>query len=350
MRVSIVVCNYNYEAFVDGAIRSAVEQDHADKEIIVVDDGSTDGSRAIVEKWKGRIVPVYKDNGGQVSAYNAGFERVTGDVVIFLDSDDTLDPSACSTVVRAFSPGVAKVHYRLRILDAAGSRRGGIIPTRLAEGDLSALLRLRGELYDSAPGSGNAYRVETLRRLMPIPEDPSDRHGADFFTIYGISLLGSVRVAAARPLGGYRVHRGDKVHDLAFGNALPQSREPERTHRRYERARLWIHERLGAAYSLPLRLRPSFSLEKHHFANAVFDAGSYVDGLRDGAPVLVTSLLPSILRIHGSWAVRAGLTGWAVGVLLLPRPVGLRIARHVCNPASRGLAASQARTSLRTSP
>jgi cellulose synthase/poly-beta-1,6-N-acetylglucosamine synthase-like glycosyltransferase len=91
MRVSIVICNYNYARFLDGAIRSALEQDHLDKEVIVVDDGSTDGSREVIARWADAVRTVYKANGGQVSAYNAGFEQVTGDAVVFLDSDD------CST-------------------------------------------------------------------------------------------------------------------------------------------------------------------------------------------------------------------------------------------------------------
>jgi len=289
MRISIVICNYNYGAFLEAAIRSAVEQDYADTEVLVVDDGSTDDSRSILERWRNRVSVLYKDNGGQISAYNAGFERITGDVVIFLDSDDLLDRNACSAVVAAFEPQVAKVHFRLRLIDSAGAPLGACIPTRLAEGDLADRLLVHGELYDSSPGSGNAYRVSALRRLMPMLADSRDRHGADFFAILGTSLLGTVRTAHRGPLGSYRVHRPEQTQALAFGNASPDPEEPARAYRRYGRARLWLAERLGADCILPAPA-PIFSLEKSRYALAIFSARTYVDGLRAGGKLLSESV------------------------------------------------------------
>jgi glycosyltransferase involved in cell wall biosynthesis len=334
MRVSIVVSNYNYERFLDGAIRSAIEQDYADKEVIVVDDGSSDGSRALMSAWGDTIRPVYQSNGGQISAYNAGFERATGDIVIFLDADDLLDRSACRRIVDAFAPGVAKVHFRLRLVDAEGAALAATIPTRMAQGDLAHRLRALGELYESAPGSGNAYLSSALRRLMPLPSDENDRHGADFFAIYGISLLGQVRIAGPEPLGSYRVHRPTTGDALVFGNASRDSQEPLRMYRRYDRMRGWVIARLGSEYVLP-PAAPEFSLEKQGYATAIFSAASYKRGLQAGSSLLRSNVLPAIGRMDGSWALRAGLAGWAVAVLLLPRKAGLPLARYICNPASR---------------
>jgi glycosyltransferase involved in cell wall biosynthesis len=332
MRVSIVVCNYNYAPFLDSAIRSAVFQDHPDKEVIVVDDGSTDGSRDIVARWGDAVRAVYKSNGGQVSAYNVGFEKVTGDVVVFLDSDDLLDAGACARIVRAFDDDTAKVHFRLRLVDTDGVALGSTIPRILAEGDLADRLRVEGELYESAPGSGNAYRVSALRRLMPIPTD--DTHGADFFAIYGTSVLGEVRVAGDEPLGSYRVHGDNACRLLQFGNAPEAMQEPRRTLVRYERLRQWLLARLGPTAALP-PLSPIFSLEKNGYAAAIFSAPSYIEGLQEGAQLLVSRVLPAVARTKGSWALRAGLACWAMGVLVLPRRTGLPLARFVCNPASR---------------
>jgi glycosyltransferase involved in cell wall biosynthesis len=334
MRVSIVVCNYNYAQFLDGAIRCAVEQDYPDKEVIVVDDGSTDGSRAIVERWGTAVRAIYKSNGGQVSAYNAGFEEVTGDIVVFLDSDDLLDRSACGRIVEAFDPDTVKVHFRLRVVDAQGVALGPTVPSRLAEGDIAHRLRRDGEVYESPPGSGNAYRVSALRRLMPLPGDPKDRHGADFFAMYGIALLGKVRTVGSDALGSYRVHDRNAPQLLAFGNALRETQEPLRSARRYERMRAWVLARLGPAEVLA-PFAPVFFLEKQGYVAAIFSAPSYLQGLRTGCSLLVSKVLPSVARAQGSWAFRAGLAGWALGVLVLPRRAGLPLARYVCNPASR---------------
>jgi glycosyltransferase involved in cell wall biosynthesis len=336
MRISIVLCNYNYAMFLDSAIRSAVEQDHPDKEVIVVDDGSTDASRQIIDGWGSKILSVLKANEGQVSAYNAGFAQVTGDVVIFLDSDDLLDRNACGRVAEAFqsAPAAAKVHFYLRLIDQDGRHLGPTIPRCLAEGDVSERLRRFGELYDSAPGSGNAYRVAALRRLMPLPGDQRDRHGADFFAIYGTSLIGEVRLAGAQPLGSYRLHQGGASTLIALGNAAKATKEPQRTYARYARLQAWLWDRLGEHGVLPSPA-PAFSLEKQAYAAAIFSAPSYMQGLRGGSRLLASSLLPAIARTNGSMAFRVGLTCWAMAILMLPRVIGLPLARYVCNPASR---------------
>ena len=83
--VSIVINNYNYARFLPEAIESALAQTYPHKEIIVVDDGSTDDSRRVMESYGDRIKPIYKKNGGQASAMNLGYEAAKGDLIYFLD-------------------------------------------------------------------------------------------------------------------------------------------------------------------------------------------------------------------------------------------------------------------------
>lgn len=334
MRVSIVICNYNYADFLEQAIRSAVEQTYSNLEVIVVDDGSTDHSREIIERWSDRVQPVFKSNAGQISACNTGFERVSGDVVIFLDSDDFLDPGTCAEVVSALSDDVAKVHFRLRLVDEQGKSLGGVIPRKLAEGNVGPLLLEQGEMYASSPGSGNAYRVATLKRLMPIEGDAAERHGADFFLALGSALLGNVKSLGASPRGSYRVHKQQDASDLLFGNARKREHEPLRTQRRYTHFQRWIQRRLGDTVVLP-PLAPDFSLEKQGFVLAIFQAADYPQGVLAGASYMKQRLFPAISRAPGLWPERLVLAGWATAVLLLPRKVGVHIARYGCNPASR---------------
>jgi glycosyltransferase involved in cell wall biosynthesis len=92
MRLSIIINNFNYGRFISTAIDSALAVDWPDKEVIVVDDGSTNDSRDIIARYADGIIPVLKENGGQCDAVNTGFVRATGEAVIILDSDDRLFP------------------------------------------------------------------------------------------------------------------------------------------------------------------------------------------------------------------------------------------------------------------
>src|SRR5437870_11095985 len=94
LRASIIITSYNYGRFLAEAIDSALAQTYPATEVIVVDDGSTDHSRELVLGYGDRIRAVLKENGGQASAFNAGFNVSRGDVLFFLDSDDLLLPSA----------------------------------------------------------------------------------------------------------------------------------------------------------------------------------------------------------------------------------------------------------------
>jgi hypothetical protein len=100
MRISVVIPAYNVERWLDGAIRSVIDQDHPAHEVIVVDDGSTDGTAGIADAHAD-VVAIHRPNGGLASARNAGAARATGDAVFFLDADDELLPGALRSVAEA---------------------------------------------------------------------------------------------------------------------------------------------------------------------------------------------------------------------------------------------------------
>jgi glycosyltransferase involved in cell wall biosynthesis len=104
MRISIVTISYNQAPFLEQAIRSVTEQDYPDIEYIVVDPGSTDGSREIIERYRNRIDKIiFEPDAGPADGLNKGFEQATGYVLGFLNSDDYLLPGALKTVAAAFS-------------------------------------------------------------------------------------------------------------------------------------------------------------------------------------------------------------------------------------------------------
>ena len=126
--VSIVITNYNYGRYLRASIDSALAQTYPNVEVIVVDDGSSDGSREIVESYGARIAPVIKANGGHGSALNAGFEASRGEIVMFLDADDELLPEAAAQVVEAWRPSVAKAQFQLEMIDDRGNPIGARVP------------------------------------------------------------------------------------------------------------------------------------------------------------------------------------------------------------------------------
>ncbi|MDR2491902.1 MAG: glycosyltransferase [Coriobacteriales bacterium] len=103
--VSLVVPVYNVEDYLPACLASICAQSLANIEVLCVDDGSTDGSAGVLEQaaaLDGRLRLLRKHNGGLSSARNAGMAAATGRVVMFVDSDDMLEPHACETVTAAF--------------------------------------------------------------------------------------------------------------------------------------------------------------------------------------------------------------------------------------------------------
>ena len=210
--VSIVIDNFNYGRFLRAAIDSALEQSYGSTEVVVVDDGSTDDSREIIAAYGDRVVPVLKDNGGQASAFNAGFAASSGNVVVFLDSDDALLSAAAATAAEALDEGFAKAHWPLWEVDAGGRRTGATVPPdpeELAEGDARALAIEEGPMaHYYPPTSGNAWTRRFLRAVLPIPEDEF-RDIADAYLLALAPLAGPI-ARVLEPLGEYRIHGGNR--------------------------------------------------------------------------------------------------------------------------------------------
>lgn len=207
--VSIVINNYNYGHFLREAVDSALQQTYEPIEVIVVDDGSTDNSRALIAEYGERIIPILKENGGQASALNAGFAQSQGEIVIFLDADDVLHMSIAEKVVTAYTdaPEAARVHYRLQVVDTRGEQTGIYVPPAylpLAAGDLRERTTALVNGTNWPPTSGNAFSSWSLRCILPMSEEVY-RTCADYYLLRANALCGPV--AALEEVGGYyRLH------------------------------------------------------------------------------------------------------------------------------------------------
>lgn len=104
MKISIVTISFNQARFLEQAICSVLDQDYPDVEYIVVDPGSTDGSREIIERYRDRIDKIiFEPDNGPADGLNKGFAQATGDIFGFLNSDDVLLPGALTQVAKAFN-------------------------------------------------------------------------------------------------------------------------------------------------------------------------------------------------------------------------------------------------------
>ena len=225
--VSIIVTNYNYARYLPACIESALNQTHPDVEVIVVDDGSTDDSLMVLDRYRGDVKVMAQANGGQGAAFNAGFAHSTGDVIIFLDADDLLDPEAAAVAASLLANAeVAKAHWPLRAVDAAGDLLGHLIPgagRELPHGDHSERVRRQGPAtMRFPPTSGNAWARWYLERVLPMDAEVF-RIGADTLLFEVAPFLGSM-ARWTEPLGSYRIHGENRWHGRPFTEVVAHER------------------------------------------------------------------------------------------------------------------------------
>ena len=122
MRLSVVIPAYNRADLLPRTLDSVLAQTRPPAEIVVVDDGSTDGTHGVVAGYGPRVAYRRQDNAGQGAARNAGQVATTGDALLFLDSDDLLLPPALESLEAALAaePEAALAYGRARVIDAAG--------------------------------------------------------------------------------------------------------------------------------------------------------------------------------------------------------------------------------------
>lgn len=122
-RVSVVTISFNQANYISQAIESVLNQDYPNVEYIIVDPGSTDGSRDIIERYRDQLdLIVYDPDKGPADGLNKGFFRASGEVFGFINSDDYLLPGAISKVMEVFNeqPSVSVVSGHTRMVDRDG--------------------------------------------------------------------------------------------------------------------------------------------------------------------------------------------------------------------------------------
>lgn len=166
MLVSIITPSYNQARYLEETMRSVLEQDYPHIEYIVVDGGSTDGSREIIEKYADRLAWwVSEKDRGQTDAINKGFARARGEVLTWLNSDDTYQPGAIREAVEFLrqNPQVGLVYGDANYIDEHG-RVIGRFPA--AQTDYR---RLR-QGYVHIPQQSAFFRADLWRKVGPLDD------------------------------------------------------------------------------------------------------------------------------------------------------------------------------------
>lgn len=172
--VSILINNYNYASFLSAAIESALNQTYGNFEVVVVDDGSTDSSREVIAKYGSSVILIAKDNGGQASAFNAGFAASSGEILCFLDADDRFLPDKVGTVVQIFqdNPQIGWCFDQVQQFDEkTGHHYAQAKDCKFGLWDYRAAIVNNGKVpYIPTATSGMSFRRSMLDSLLPMPE------------------------------------------------------------------------------------------------------------------------------------------------------------------------------------
>jgi glycosyltransferase involved in cell wall biosynthesis len=234
--VSIVTPSYNQGAYLEEAIVSVLEQEYAPIEYAIADGGSTDGSIEIIRRYEDRLAWwESKPDGGQAAALNAAFARSTGELVGWLNSDDTLLPGSVSLVVDALEADPeALFAYGDALYTDETSRHTGRFPSE----DLDPLRMVR-TCTDPINPQGALFR----RRSLEIGGPFQGYYCWDFEFVLKLGIAGhAIRVES--PVATFRIHAESK------GVSAPRQRAEDC---------LEMYDRFFAANDLPDEMREAES-------------------------------------------------------------------------------------------
>jgi glycosyltransferase involved in cell wall biosynthesis len=137
-KVSIIIPTYNSAEYIAETLDSAFAQTYKNCEIIVIDDGSTDNTKEVLQSYMSKIKYIYKENGGVSSARNVGIENAEGEYIAFLDSDDIWLPEKLEKQMERFKsePDLGLVYSDCIRFNENGIEQSKRIVNRYFEGNI----------------------------------------------------------------------------------------------------------------------------------------------------------------------------------------------------------------------
>jgi glycosyltransferase involved in cell wall biosynthesis len=246
-KISVVTPNYNGAEFVEQTMTSILGQNYSNLEYIVIDDGSTDNSSEIIRKYEARLAYwTTRPNRGQYTSINEGFERSSGEIMAWLNSDDMYLPGALSTAAEIFFEH-PEVEWMTTTLPAAWNEQGQAIAVAEMHGyNRESFLHggnMPGGTRDCIQQESTFWRRSLWERAGGRL-DTSVTLAADFelwarfyqyAELYGVKAL----------LGGFRLRTNQNTHRFAqqYGE---QCEAVLRRYggRRYGRTQAWLRRNM----------------------------------------------------------------------------------------------------------
>lgn len=223
MKTACLVNHFNYGRFIGEALSSVVAQTRALDEVVVVDDGSCDDDlaalRTAAESHDG-VQVVEKENGGQLSCFEAGIEASSAEILFFLDADDTWEPNYVERVATLFGddPKLGVVYTNECRVLADGTSEVTERPTRELGLGVARALHYGGG-WHGQPTSCIAMRRSVVEQIFPLPLARGWKTCADEALVYGSALVGARRKFLGEPLVRYRIHDANHFHGREYDPA-----------------------------------------------------------------------------------------------------------------------------------
>jgi glycosyltransferase involved in cell wall biosynthesis len=208
---AVVITSYNYRDFVGTAVDSALAQTRAAAQVIVVDDGSGDGSAELLRERYGndpRVTLVCGENGGQLVAFQRGVARATADVICFLDADDRWEADYLSRLGELYD-GRRDVDFVFSDMQLFGDENRWMgYSERSHDLGYTAISTYMLMHWYGAPTSALSMRAPGARRTLELPEELSHtwRLSADNCLVFGASVLGARKYYLRTGAVHYRIH------------------------------------------------------------------------------------------------------------------------------------------------
>lgn len=205
MKVSIITPSFNQARFLEATLRSVLEQDYPRIEYLIVDGGSTDGSREIIQKYEDKLAWwVSEPDQGQTDALNKGFARATGEIFAWLNSDDTYNPGVISAAAKFLqeNPQIGMVYAETNFIDE-NDRLIGRFPA--AQTDLARLRRG----YVHIPQQAAFFRASLWKQVGPL--DPAFYFAMDYDLWLRLARLAPFAYLPGQVWANFRLHSSGKT-------------------------------------------------------------------------------------------------------------------------------------------